>query len=150
MTSLLEDIQAENAITIDEARSLAGLVLVEMCGSIKTTHTCRPVVAALVGNQTELHFPTWDTTEEKDQVFDSINTGLVERDASATVCAFAGTYTPDSNSTPMKAVIILVNAPGWRQMMIQPFEIKEDDITWQEPFFADDFESPLTEISCAN
>lgn len=147
--SLLEDIQADHDNITDEICSLAGMILVETCGAIAQDGRCRPVVAAIINNQTELRFPTWDNNAQKNRIFARISEELEEANADGTVCAFAGTYNPDEGK-PTKAVIMMIQTAGWKQMKILPFKIKGNEVTWQEPIHTNNFESPLIRMSCAN
>lgn len=150
MTTLLEDIKAERIRATTAARSLAKLVLTEMCGAISTNQSTRPVVAALVGSQTELYYPTWVTDEGKQATFASISAGLQSRGASAAIYAFPATVSADEDSERERAVIIMTQTLDWREMLVHPFSITEDEVTWAEPYLVQDFKSPLLDISSAN
>lgn len=148
--SLTQDIATEREEVNEEIRSLAGLILTEMQGSIKVSGMCRPVVAAVVDHQTELYFPTWNNIREKDLVFAEISSDLIEHNTEGSVCAFAGTYEADDEEAT-KAVILLIQTPDWRQMEIYPFYVnKENELIWSDPVTIDEFESPLIDMSCAN
>lgn len=148
--SLTQDIATEREEVNEEIRTLAGLILLEMCGSIKVSGMCRPVVAAVSDHQTELHFPTWNNIREKNLVFAEISADLMEHDVDGTVCAFAGTY-KDNDERVTKAVILLMQTPDWKQMDIHPFYVnQENELVWTDPVTIDDFESPLIDMSCAN
>jgi len=149
MSNLLEDIQAERDQIEAEVRSMAQLVLLEMCSSIKEWHGCRPVVAALVEDQTELHFPTWSTPMEKIHKFDNISQGLSDRQASGTVVGYGGTL-HDTNGKKLTAAVLIIETPHDRVMLVRPFSITEDDLEWDTPFATLDFKSPLTGVFCAN
>ena len=148
--SLLEDIRAERAQTSNEIRSLARLVFVEMCSNVNESHGCRPVVAALVDGQAELHFPTWNTEFERSAAFDSISKGLIERQAQAAVTAFSARLSTDSNEVIDKAVVVIIQTHDWRQMNVYPYIPKQTGVEWTKPFIVDEIDSPLVEISCAN
>lgn len=147
--SLLEDIRADREQTDNNVRSMAQLMLLEMCCSIKDQHRCRPVVAAIVGDQTELHFPVWRNLNEKRSAFAVISQNLAERHADGTIVGYGGTINADSDS-PLDAVILMLETQSDRVMMVRPYRITEDDVEWTEPFVTTNFDSPLTNVFCAN
>lgn len=148
--TLLEDIKAERDQVSTEIRSVAQLVYLEMTGVIKEQQGCRPVVAAIVQGQMELHFPTWNTPREKAIAFASISEGLQAREASAAVTAFSSSLTTPGAPKPERAAVIMIQTHDWSQMDVHPYHIEEDNVVWTESFTADSIESPLVDISCAN
>ena len=148
--SLLEDIRAERAQTNNEVKSLARLVLIEMCTSVKERGTIRPVVAALVDGQAELHFPTWHTDSQQEAAFASISEGLADREAQGAVTAFNGSLTTTDGEAIDSAIIIVTQTYDWTVTTIYPYVSKKSGVAWKEPFTVDDAHSPLVDIFCAN
>ena len=147
--SLLKDIKAEREQVTENVRSLAKLMFMEMSETVEAHHKVRPVVAALVGGMTELHFPTWRNDTEKVCAFASISAGLLERSADAAICAFTGSMIYEStNAQP--ALVLMVQTHDWKEMVVQPYDLENSEVTWLEPYTITDFDSPLIEISCAN
>ncbi len=147
--SLLQDIQAERDATADVIRSFAQMMFAEMRDAIKSDQVCRPVVLGMIGDQTELHFPTWNSPREKDAAFASISDGLQERQATGAICAFSATVSQDAKS-PEQALVVMVHTLDWKKMLVQPYSITDTRVVWKEPYIADSFDTPLIEISCAN
>lgn len=147
--SLLEDVKAEREQVTENVRSLAKLMFMEMSETVEAHHTVRPIVAALVGGMTELHFPTWRTDNEKVSAFANISAGLTERSADAAICAFTGSMIFENTDT-QRALVLMVQTLDWKEMVVQPYDLIKDKVTWLEPYTVTDFETPLIEISCAN
>lgn len=142
MTTLLEDVAADQEMLDNEVRGLVTRMIREARASMQLHEHYHPTAGAIVGSRYYIWNLHWSNAWEREQVLEDVRQQLTEENATSSVLAY---QSPDDDK-----VLMAIETPSWRELLILPYERTLVGVKFAEPRTVKNFRSPLSATVCLN